>query len=119
MTRVLVVDDDPGIRRVMARALTAAGFAVRTARDGREALAVLRVAPADVVLTDLNMPGLDGVELGARLAREFAGTRLIVMSGNPHQGSGDPRLATAAAILTKPFSLSELAEVVRQVLAAT
>jgi CheY-like chemotaxis protein len=117
MARVLVVDDEPAIRRVIARALTAEGHVVRTAGDGGEALALLEVAPADVVLTDLRMPGLDGVELGARLARDFAGTRVIVMSGSLDRGgTGAIRVpATAAAFLRKPFSLDEVVESVRRV----
>jgi PAS domain S-box-containing protein len=73
---VLVADDDADLRRIVGEALAAAGCAVRAAADGAEALEALAIAPVDVALFDLQMPGLDGLRTVARLRAEEAGRRL-------------------------------------------
>jgi CheY-like chemotaxis protein len=121
MPRVLVVDDDAAVRSAVSRGLVAHGYEVVEAPDGRVALRLFREHPADVVLTDLYMPDVDGIEFTRQLSREFAGARIIAMSGGVLQNSGDAlEIAThlgAVASLPKPFSLPELVEVVTRVLA--
>jgi signal transduction histidine kinase/CheY-like chemotaxis protein len=73
---VMVADDDADLRRIVGEALAAAGCAVRAAADGAEALEALAIAPADVAVFDLQMPGLDGLRAVARLRAEEGGQRL-------------------------------------------
>jgi PAS domain S-box-containing protein len=73
---VMVADDDADLRRIVGEALAAAGCAVRAAADGAEALEALAIAPADVAMVDLQMPGLDGLRTVARLRAEEDGRRL-------------------------------------------
>ena len=77
--RVLVVDDEPEIRRVLRTGLTARGYTVETAADGREGLERLRQAAPDVILLDLMMPGMPGIEV-LRTARTWSSVPIIVLS---------------------------------------
>jgi PAS domain S-box-containing protein len=76
---VMVADDDADLRRIVGEALAAAGCAVRAAADGSEALEALSIAPVDVAMLDLQMPGLDGLRTVARLRTEEGGQRLPVI----------------------------------------
>lgn len=69
-TRVLVVDDDPRQRSVLAEMVSALGFDVKTASDGKEALDIHSNEPFDVVLTDLIMPNMDGFEFLRKIDRK-------------------------------------------------
>ena len=78
--RVLIVDDEPQARRVLRIALIAHGFEVSDARDGEEALERLRLEPLDIVLLDLKMPGMSGLQT-CREIRERSEVPIIVVSG--------------------------------------
>ena len=108
--RVLVVDDDPTILRLLARLLTGAGFDVRTAADGLAALAEVAAWPPDVVLTDVAMPGLDGIRLARRLQEQGAATPIVLMSADEEAGRAAPDLP----FLPKPFDLARLRELIGQ-----
>ncbi len=79
--RVLVVDDEPSLRDVLGRYLDAEGFRVRCAESALEALRSLAQEPADVVVTDLAMPGLGGELLAERIRAVAPGAVVIVVSG--------------------------------------
>jgi diguanylate cyclase (GGDEF)-like protein len=83
--RVLVVDDNAFVRRVIVDRLVRAGYEVREARDGAEALAVFRREPVPVVITDLNMPRLHGFDLLASLRRQKVPPEVILLTGT-HAG---------------------------------
>ncbi|MGW4562763.1 response regulator transcription factor [Streptomyces sp. NPDC004561] len=106
---VLVVDDDAAIRRSLERGLRLSGFAVRTAGDGPAALAAIEDAPPDVVVLDVSMPGMSGIEVCARLRR--AGRDLPVLMLSALDETAD-RIAGLQAggddYLVKPFALQEL-----------
>ena len=115
-SRILVVDDEEMVRRVAARMLSLHGFAVLEAANGFEALELLTRGTARVglVLTDVEMPVLDGCALGEAIARDWPHLPVIYMSGY----SEDERLvsaavATSAPFLTKPFTAEGLLRHVR------
>lgn len=88
--RILLVDDDPEIRRLLARRLGRAGYAVREAGNGEEAVALVREAVPDVVITDMAMPCLDGLGLLEELRGLDADLPVIVLTGH---GSFDNAIA--------------------------
>ncbi len=120
MARVLVVEDDPDLRRVAAVALEHAGHVVRVAADGAEALRMFRAEPADLVLTDFHMPNQDGLQLIMMLRTLAPEVPLILMSGGDRSAQlgllGTMRLLDVTATLAKPFSLQELYDTVEAAL---
>ena len=80
-TRLLIVDDEPSVRTSLSCVLNEIGYRVRTAEDGLSALAQLRSEVADILLSDLNMPGMSGFELLSVVRRRFPTMKTIAMSG--------------------------------------
>jgi two-component system KDP operon response regulator KdpE len=106
--RILIIDDEPQITRVLRAALSAQGYDVRTANDPEEGLQVYREWPPDLVVTDLMMPGLSGVEV-TRAIRARAATPVLILSVRDHERSKVEALdAGADDYITKPFHLGEL-----------
>lgn len=87
MKRILVVDDDPHIRFIIETILTVEGYEVATADSGDEALRVSSKRPYDLVLTDLILPGIDGIETILRLRALQPELRIIAMSGGWNGGA--------------------------------
>lgn len=121
MTRVLVVDDRPDVRLSFMYLLAACGFHAAEAQDGIRALEYLDREPAtDIILTDLDMPGMDGVQLlRAVHARHSRPPRVIVMTGSVLETDvavAEARRAGAAAVLVKPISQVALQQAIREVL---
>jgi len=128
MTRVMIIDDEEDIRIVLKEVFTRAGFDVVVASDGNEGLNMLREQPADLVITDIIMPGSDGVETAYDIRMEFPKTKIIVMSGGGNLGPVDYEpsaisttayLASAEAVgadltITKPFDREELIRAARE-----
>ena len=111
--RILVIDDEPQITRVLRASLAAQGYDVRTANDPEEGLRVYRDWPTDLVVTDLMMPGLSGVEV-CRAIRAQGATPVLVLSVREHERSKVEALdAGADDYVTKPFSIQELLARVR------
>ncbi|ARP72380.1 DNA-binding response regulator [Streptomyces pluripotens] len=106
---VLVVDDDAAIRRSLERGLRLGGFAVRTAADGTEALTVMETAAPDVVVLDVSMPGVNGIQVCARLRAEGRDLPVLMLSALDETAD---RIAGLQAggddYLVKPFALQEL-----------
>ncbi|HZW35820.1 MAG TPA: sigma-54 dependent transcriptional regulator, partial [Candidatus Deferrimicrobiaceae bacterium] len=115
--RILVVEDDPGLRFTMTDALEEAGFAVRGIGDGGEAVRVLGTESYDVVLTDLRLPGKDGLEILREARTKVPAPSVITMTGH---GSIESAVAAmklgAADYLTKPFSVEEFLAMLEKVL---
>lgn len=106
--RILVVDDEPQIRRVMRTALVANGYEAFEARTGEEALEMLREANPDLILLDMNMPGMGGMS-ACREIRGLSDAAIIVLS--VREGENDKIKALDAGAddyITKPFSVNEL-----------
>jgi DNA-binding NtrC family response regulator len=119
--RIMIVDDDPGIRRALHILLSRAGYRVTQARDGMEALRLWRDSGGDLVITDLHMPEKNGIEMIIELLSHTPGLRIIAMSGGGQTRRldllGDAVLLGAVKTIEKPFTLAEMMDVVRGVLA--
>lgn len=107
--RVLIVDDDPDLRRLLVGELTAAGYACDEAATGELALALACSNPADVVVLDWTLPDLSGVEVCRRLRADGIGTPVLMLTARDDVSERVEALdAGADDYLTKPFSLEEL-----------
>ena len=113
----LVVEDDPDILGMLARALRHLGFDVAPAQGGEEALRLFREKPADVVLCAVRMPGMDGPATLQALRALDPAVRCVFMSGQPGRHMAEQlRGLGAAAVVEKPFrSLADLAGLLREV----
>jgi len=108
MTRVLVVDDEPQILRALAINLRARKYDVSTAANGTDALAVAAAEPPDLVVLDLGLPDLDGVEV-VRGLRGWSTAPIVILSGRSDSADKVEALdAGADDYVTKPFSVDEL-----------
>src|SRR4051794_2552695 len=106
---ILLVDDDPDLLKLISLRLTSAGYRVRTADSGETALAALAVARPAAVITDLRMPGIDGLQLFAAIHREHPALPVIILTA--HGTIPDAVSATQRGVfgfLTKPFDSQEL-----------
>ncbi len=111
---ILVVDDDPGHRDLLKTALTEEGFFVETANSGLQACQIFDESRFDLVLTDLNMPGLNGIELLKKIKARSPLTLVILITGYASLRSAIEAIrAGAYDYLTKPFQLDELSIVVK------
>ena len=106
--RVLVIEDNGELRDYLRVALEAQGYEVRTADNGRTALPYLEGHGVDVVLTDLYMPEMDGIETLATLQQRFPRVRVIAMSGKPSTHMPVMEQLGAYRVLKKPFGIEEL-----------
>lgn len=121
MAKLLVVEDDISVRSFVARALAASGYTVETAEDGLDGLnKIMEAAGAyDLVLSDIRMPTMDGIEMAREIARTFPHLRLMLMTGFADQRERAVELdGTVKGVVNKPFTLVELRERVGQALAA-
>ena len=129
MTKVIIIDDEEDIRIVLKEIFVREGFDVAVASNGDEGLSLLREqGGADLVITDIIMPGSDGVETAYDIRMEFPKTKIIVMSGGgniapldyePGAITTNAYLASAAAVgadltLTKPFDRDELVKAAKE-----
>ncbi len=113
MTVVLVVDDEPAIRRSVSAGLSARDYEVRTASTGEEALASVAADPPDLVILDLGLPDLDGVDVCRRL-RQWTQVPIVVLSAEASDYRKVLALDEGADdYVTKPFSMPELLARVR------
>ena len=111
--RILVIDDEPQITRVLRAALSAQGYDIRTANDPEEGLRLFRDWAPDLIITDLMMPVMSGVEV-CRAIRTLGTTPVLVLSVREHERSKVEALdAGADDYVTKPFSIQELLARVR------
>jgi len=114
--KVLVVDDEPQIRRVMRTTLVTRGYVVGDARNGEEALEKIRAERFDLVLLDMNMPGIGGMET-CRLIRSQSDIPIVVLSiRNAEKDKVEALDAGADDYVTKPFSMPELLARIRAAL---
>ena len=102
--RVLVVDDEPEARETLTAILAITDFQVDSVADGQAAVAKFRTETYDLVLTDLRMPGLDGIEVAREAKRLLPNTKVVIVTGFPSQSSAiDAVNIGVDGYLTKPF----------------
>lgn len=117
--RILIVDDEPQITRVLRASLASSGYDVLLARDGMEAFDLFRESAPDLVITDLVMPRMDGIEL-TRAIRGLGDTPIVVLSVREQETMKVAALDEGADdYVTKPFSMQELLARVRAQLRKT
>ena len=103
--KILLIDDEEGIRKVLGISLTDSGYQVFTAESGEEALRIFQKQEPSIILTDIKMPGMDGIELLQRIKKENPDTEVIMITGH-----GDMELAIqslkyeATDFITKPIN---------------
>ena len=116
MARIIIIDDDEGLRNTLGRVLTAAGHSVSVAINGYQGVQLMRAKPADVVLTDIMMPygGLPTIRV---LRDENPALKIIAMSGAEQVHLDNASGLGANRTLNKPFLPKELVEAVNEVLA--
>ena len=116
--RILVVDDEPGIRRDVSRILEEEGFAVGEATDGVDALEQIRADPGiwALVVSDIVMPRCNGVELHGELARLAPALPVILMSGYATAHLIQLGITTPCGVLAKPFEAEQLLDEIRRCL---
>lgn len=116
--RILTVDDSATMRDMLAVTLRTAGYDVLQAENGQEGLDVLKANPVDVIITDLNMPVMDGFTFIKRLREDTANTAipvLILTTESSQDKKEKGRAAGATGWIVKPFDPTKLVEVVRRV----
>jgi len=118
MARILVIDDEPGIRKLLRQILEADGHEVVEAQDGGEGLRYYRLQPVDLVITDILMPGEDGLSGIREIRREFPHARIIAISGGGETGQlnflSHARDLGARFTLSKPILIPEFRQAVTE-----
>src|SRR5712672_4538074 len=121
MPRVLIVDDEDSMRMLVARAIAMDGHDTMTAEDGAEALEILgsEQGAFDLLLTDIQMPVMDGIALALAAARDFPELTILLMTGFAEQRERASGLnAIAHDVITKPFSVAAVSSKIKDPLAA-
>jgi two-component system cell cycle response regulator CpdR len=121
MPRILIADDEASMRALVARAVAMDGHTTVTAEDGAEALEILvrEQGAFDLLLTDIQMPVMDGIALALATARDFPGLTILLMTGFAAQRERASGLdAIVHDVVTKPFSVSGIRAAVADALAA-
>jgi DNA-binding NtrC family response regulator len=115
MASILVIDDEESMRALLRVTLEGAGYEVKEATNGRVGLALYRFRPTDLVITDILMPEMNGLDMLVELTREFLHTKVIAISGagGEHNGLDVAKLLGARRTFQKPFSLPRLLAAVR------
>ncbi|GAA0525038.1 two-component system cell cycle response regulator CpdR [Rhizomicrobium palustre] len=119
MAQILLVEDDESLRKFLAQALVRAGHEVQDFGDGLDAYGHLKDRHFDLLLTDIVMPGMDGIELAKRAAEQDSAMKIMFITGFAavalHPASNAPK---QAKVLSKPFHLREIVAEVERMMAA-
>ena len=121
MSRVLIVDDEESMRLLVARAIAMDGHDITTASDGAEALEILGTTDSsfDLMLTDIQMPVMDGIALALSAARDFPDLPILLMTGYAEQRERASGLnAIVHDVISKPFSVADIRTAVADALAS-
>ncbi|AND87053.1 MULTISPECIES: response regulator [Bradyrhizobium] len=121
MPKILIADDEDSMRQLVARAIAMDGHETVTAQDGAEALEILTREDGafDLLLTDIQMPVMDGIALALSAARDFPDLTILLMTGFADQRERASNLnALVHDVVTKPFSVADIRTAVADALAA-
>lgn len=112
---ILIIDDEEGIRALLRFTLEAAGYEVMEAPNGRQGLELYRHTPTDLIITDIAMPELNGLDMILSLTRQFLDAKVIAISGIGGEANvlDHAKLLGARRTFHKPFSMPQLLEAVR------
>lgn len=118
MARVLLAEDDAAVREFVRRALSHDGHEITAVDDGTEALEALAEADYDLLVTDIVMPGLDGIALALKVAKERPELPILLMTGYAAERQRAHNLeALIHQVISKPFTLRDVCEAVSDALA--
>jgi len=113
--RILVVDDDPKSRNILKRLLAPTEYEVEIAISGEEAVERLKRSKFNLVLTDLDMPGMDGIELLSHVKSRYPDVPVIIVSGVATEESRNEALEVGAeGLLSKPYTREELLAIISE-----
>ncbi len=115
---VIVAEDNPAVREFVVRSLMGEGYVVAAAADGQQALEAMAREAFDVLVTDIVMPHVDGIELALKAVRQYPDLRIVMISGYAQERMRAHNLdALVHRIIAKPFSLEEICGAVKDALA--
>jgi len=119
MAKILITEDEDALRSFVARALRLDGHETHEAADGAEGLEMLATSKFDLLLSDIRMPVMDGIELAHRAHSGFPGLKILLMTGYAEQRErADDLLEKIVDVVPKPFALPDIRKAVAQALAA-
>ena len=115
--KLLIVDDNEGVRHLVSRWLEKSGFSVREAKDGAEAIDKVRADPPDIILADIRMPKIDGIELAHIIKNDYPGIKIILMTAySSPQTIAQARREGVDDYLEKPFTKDQVERITTEVL---
>jgi len=119
-SRILIIEDDVEVRELLSALLSRAGYETSVASDGIEGIHAFRTDPTDLIITDLVMPGKEGLETIVDLKHEFPDLKIIAISGGGLDGQNNylnaARLCGATMTFRKPFKNQEIIDAVNNLL---
>ncbi len=117
MGKLMIVDDNEGVRHLVSRWLQRAGFSVTQAKDGAEALDLIKKDPPDIILADIRMPKINGLELARMVKREFPNTKVVLMTAySSPQTIAQAKREGVDDYLEKPFTQDQVEKTAREVI---
>lgn len=117
MKTILIVDDQPGIRMLLEEVFSKEGFETLSAANGREALEIFSVKRPELVLLDMKIPGMDGIEILKQLKQKCEGVKVVMMTAYGELDLiEEAKTWGAVRHFTKPFDVFELRETVKRLL---
>jgi len=115
--KILVVEDNPAVREFIVRALSLDGYDLAAAIDGRQALDMLEMDRFDLLVSDIVMPNVDGIELAQKASMEYPNLKIVMVSGYSQERVRAHNLDSLVhRVVAKPFSLEEICEAVKNTL---
>lgn len=122
MARILIIDDDPSLLQLFKQFLSGEGHIVSSASNGKEGLSLMKQQRPDLIITDIMMPEMDGLEVVREIRKSHPGLPVIAMSGGmrnvPINFLPHAKKIGACRVFEKPVSLATLLEAVNELLAA-
>ncbi len=113
---VLVTEDEPLVRAITVEILQDAGYLVREAGDGRQALEVLETCAVDLLITDIQMPRMNGYQLAETAMAKWPGLKIVLMTGYTRESEPEVLRKAGLRTLQKPFDVDRLPGVIEELL---